>query len=70
MDIALLPEFRNRGFGSALLGSLIAEADAAGVKVSIHVEIFNPARELYQRLGFRQAAERGVYLLLERPSVS
>jgi ribosomal protein S18 acetylase RimI-like enzyme len=70
MDIALLPEFRNRGFGTALLDSLIAEADAAGVKVSIHVEVFNPARKLYQRLGFRQAAERGVYLLLERSPVS
>jgi ribosomal protein S18 acetylase RimI-like enzyme len=70
MDIALLPEFRNRGAGGALLTALLADADAAGAKVSIHVEIFNPARGLYARLGFRQVAERGVYLLLERPPFS
>lgn len=70
MDIALLPEFRNRGLGTRLLTVLLAEADGAGVKVSIHVEVFNPARRLYERLGFRQVAERGVYLLLERQPFS
>lgn len=32
----------------------------------MHVERFNPARRLYARLGFRQIADQGVYLLLER----
>jgi ribosomal protein S18 acetylase RimI-like enzyme len=67
MDIALAPPFRGRGIGTKLLRSLIDEADASGRKLSIHVEYNNPARALYDRLGFRPAGEHGVYLLLERP---
>jgi hypothetical protein len=33
--------------------------------VTIHVEIFNPARHWYERLGFRPVADNGVYLLME-----
>ena len=66
MDIALAPEYRGRGIGSGLLRSLIAEAQANARTLSIHVETNNPARRLYERLGFVQAGEHGVYLLLER----
>ena len=68
MDIALLPAFRGRGIGTELLRSLMAEADASGRKLSVHVEANNPARTLYQRLGFAPVGEHGVYLLLERPA--
>jgi len=64
MDIALLPEFRGRGIGTALLSALIEEAEREGKRVSIHVERYNPARRLYARLGFREAEDRGVYLYL------
>ncbi len=67
VDIALLPAWRGRGVGGGLLRALIAEAEERGVKASIHVEQFNPALALYQRLGFAAAGEHGVYLLLERP---
>jgi ribosomal protein S18 acetylase RimI-like enzyme len=67
MDIALAPAFRGRGIGTELLHELIGEAEASGRKLSIHVEMNNPARSLYDRLGFRPAGEHGVYLLLERP---
>jgi ribosomal protein S18 acetylase RimI-like enzyme len=62
MDIALAPEHRGRGIGTALLRALIAEAGAR--TLSIHVEAGNPARRLYERLGFRPAGEHGVYVLL------
>ena len=65
MDIALLPEFRGRGIGTALLRALLNEASAAGKRLTIHVEKFNPARRLYERLGFAEAADRGVYVLME-----
>lgn len=64
MDIALLPEFRNRGVGSRLLHELLAEARASGRAVSIHVERNNPALRLYERLGFRPEGEHGIYLLM------
>ena len=67
MDIALAPTFRGRGIGAELLRSLIAEAEKSGRKLSIHVETNNPARSLYERLGFRPAGEHGVYVLMERP---
>jgi ribosomal protein S18 acetylase RimI-like enzyme len=67
IDIALLPEYRNNGIGTALLSELLAEADVTGKPVRLHVEPFNPALRLYQRLGFSTVAERGVYWFMERP---
>lgn len=66
MDLALLPEFRRRGLGTRLLRGLFSEGDRTGKRVSIHVEVFNPAQHLYARLGFQQVATHGVYLLMER----
>ena len=66
VDIALLPEQRGGGFGTRLLEDLLAEADAAGKSVTIHVERMNPALRLYERLGFSVAEDKGVYLFLER----
>jgi ribosomal protein S18 acetylase RimI-like enzyme len=67
VDIALLPEQRGSGVGTSLLRELLAEADAAGKSVAIHVERMNPALRLYERLGFSVAEDKGVYLFLERP---
>ncbi len=61
IDIALLPEYRQRGIGAELLQGLLAEASASGRCVAVHVEKFNPARRLYQRLGFQPAEDRGAY---------
>jgi len=66
MDIALLPQFRNRGAGTSLLRSLLEDADRTGVPVTIHVEEYNRARRLYERLGFQVKEQQGIYLLLER----
>lgn len=66
LDIALLPEYRGRGIGTALLTSILDEADMLGKAVAIHVERQNPARRLYDRLGFVQVAEQGLHLLLVR----
>ena len=65
VDIALLPEYCNRGVGTTLLRGLQSEAAAAGQPLRIHVERFNPALRLYERLGFTFIADRGVYLFME-----
>ena len=65
MDIALLPEHRGAGIGTRLLCELQEEARAAGRALSIHVEKFNPALRLYERLGFRAKEDKGVYVLME-----
>jgi len=68
IDIAFLPRHCGKGFGTALLGDLIDEAAAVGKAVSIHVEKHNPARRLYERLGFIVVEDKGVYDLMARPA--
>ena len=65
MDIALLPGHRGAGIGTRLLRDLQEAARAAGKALSIHVEKFNPALRLYERLGFRAKEDKDVYLLME-----
>lgn len=65
IDISLLPEFQNRGIGSALLQGVLAEAAQASRAVRLSVTRDNPAQRLYQRLGFVQIGESGFYYSLE-----
>jgi predicted GNAT family acetyltransferase len=65
VDIALLADYCNRGLGTTLVRALQAEAAASGKPLTIHVERFNPALRLYERLGFKQIADRGVYWFME-----
>jgi predicted GNAT family acetyltransferase len=53
-----------------LLKELVVEADETGKKVVLYVETYNPARHLYERLGFRAEGEEGVYQLMEYRPVS
>jgi GNAT superfamily N-acetyltransferase len=58
VDIAVLPEARSMGIGTALLRELIDEARRAGTTVSLTVRADNvDALRLYRRLGF--ASDRG-----------
>ena len=65
VDITVLPEARGTGIGTKLLRDLQKEARAAGKSLTIHVERFNRALQLYQRLGFQEIEDKGVYLLME-----
>ena len=65
IDIALLPEERGAGIGGALMQQVLDEAAAVGKPVRIHVERNNPAMRLYDRLGFQEIEDQGVYWLME-----
>ena len=65
VDIALTPEWRGSGIGSMLLGDVLARGAKAGKPVTIHVEGFNPALRLYERLGFVKVDTNGVYFLMK-----
>lgn len=64
MDIVLLPQYCGKGLGTQLLRVLMDEAATVGKSLTIHVERFNPALRLYQRLGFELLEDKGVYLLM------
>ncbi len=61
VDIALLPEHRGQGIGTALITGLMAQAASQHKTLKLHVETFNPALKLYERLGFVKTGEMGVY---------
>jgi ribosomal protein S18 acetylase RimI-like enzyme len=65
IDIALLPAWRGRGIGTAILKALQGAGRTSGKGVGIMVEKFNPALRLYRRLGFTDIADHGVYLEME-----
>ena len=65
LDITILPAYRNQGMGSSIMLELMAEGSRAGKPVSIWVEHFNPARALFERLGYSKIQEDGYNLLLE-----
>lgn len=69
VDIALLPGNRGTGIGTSLLCSLLAEAKQTGKPVVLHVESRNPARHLYERVGFKVVEDSGVYLKMEWKAV-
>lgn len=61
IDIALLREMRGTGLGTMLIRELMDDAAAAGMPVTLYVEYFNPAKHLYDRLGFQPINTNGVY---------
>ncbi len=65
IDVALLPEHRNKGLGTQLLKELLTEAELTQKKVVIHVENFNPAYHWYLKHGFKQMEDKGVYQYME-----
>ncbi|WP_404380362.1 GNAT family N-acetyltransferase [Caenispirillum salinarum] len=60
LDIVIIPGLRGRGHGGAILRAVMDVAAARGQAVRLHVIAHNPARRLYERLGFRVAGDDGL----------
>jgi ribosomal protein S18 acetylase RimI-like enzyme len=52
IQIQFMPELQGKGLGALLLHQVIAEAKAANVVLVLSVLKANPAKGLYERLGF------------------
>jgi ribosomal protein S18 acetylase RimI-like enzyme len=66
LDIALLPEFQNRGIGTMLLKGLIARAENEGKALRHMVFVLNNnADRFYERLGFEIIEDLGAYKHME-----
>jgi GNAT superfamily N-acetyltransferase len=65
VDISLLPAARGAGLGTAILTDLLA---AEARPVQLQVERMNPARRLYERLGFVPVEEQAIRVRMIRPA--
>ncbi len=65
LDIALIPESRGGGIGTAIVSAIQDYARTRGKGVDIFVERINPAKSLYDRMGFRVVREEEIYLEMD-----
>ena len=65
IDIVMMPDQRNGGVGSAIIVALQDYARRRGKGVDNFVERYNPALNLYRRLGFEVVREEEVYLEMD-----
>jgi ribosomal protein S18 acetylase RimI-like enzyme len=66
VDISLLAEHRGQGIGGELIGALIEQCTRDGATLRLQVLQTNPARQLYERLGFTRTGEDAMYIDMER----
>lgn len=65
LSMALLPDYRGQGIGTQLFEQLFS-SPCSHAKVSLSVSVNNPARRLYERVGFVEAAQNGDSLTMIR----
>ena len=70
LNLMVAPEFQNLGIGSAVLRELLAGARQSGLPVRLQVMKVNPARRLYERLGFVVIDESATHFRMIWRSVS
>lgn len=71
VDISLLAPYRNQGWGTQLIRDLQSQAAACSMPLQLHVLVGNPAKRLYERLGFRTVQAGEMYESMEwRPDGS
>lgn len=63
-DIEIAAEWRGRGLGSAVLGDILAEARRRGLPARLQVLHGNPARRLYERVGFEAIGETATHVAM------
>jgi ribosomal protein S18 acetylase RimI-like enzyme len=65
-SIEIAPGFQNRGIATQLILELFAEADLSRKPVRLFVLKVNPARRLYERLGFECVEETNTHYVMRR----
>jgi ribosomal protein S18 acetylase RimI-like enzyme len=65
-NIGITPAYQGRGIGTKLIQDLLEKATARGVPVELRVLKVNPARGLYERLGFAVIGESETHWEMRR----
>ena len=63
-NIRVAPEYQGRGIGARLVSDVIRDAHRRGLPVTLRVLKVNPARHLYERLGFATVGETETHHLM------
>ena len=63
--IGISPDYQRRGIGTFLIHDLLRKAAARGLPVTLQVLKGNPARALYERLGFELTGETDTHYLMK-----
>jgi GNAT superfamily N-acetyltransferase len=66
--IAVLPAYQRAGVGTAVVRHVLSQATGQGLPVALHVLKVNPARVLYERLGFVVTGETATHYLMSTPA--
>jgi GNAT superfamily N-acetyltransferase len=61
----VLPEFQNRGIGTTIIQWAIDQAVAAQKTLRLQVFKINPARRLYERMGFVETGEKETHIQMD-----
>ena len=61
------PDRQRLGLGTEVISATLAHADRVAKPVTLRVLRVNPARRLYERLGFRLEGETATHYLMRRP---
>lgn len=64
-SLYILPEYQGRGIGTRLIKELLARAFRDGLAVGLRVLKVNPARRLYERLGFVVVEEKDTHYYMK-----
>ena len=67
-EIQITKDFQKQGIGTILIQSVIKEARANNKKLWLKVLKGNPAKKLYQRLGFTKLEESSTHEIMVIPS--
>jgi ribosomal protein S18 acetylase RimI-like enzyme len=67
--IQIAPEWQNQGIASQLIKDLLSESDQSQLPVKLQVLKGNPARRLYERLGFVYTGDTPTHYLMSRDPV-
>jgi len=63
--VEVLPEYQGRGIGTCIINSVLTEAHRKDKPVVLQVLKVNPARRLYERLGFSVTGETSTHYLMK-----
>lgn len=65
IDLAILPAYQNQGIGRLVLQGVQRQCAQEGLKFRLQVLHTNPARRLYDRLGFTMVSQDLLYAQME-----